>query len=85
MSATNANDAEPPIELSSAILNGNSEQRMADRLVKMYGDSAAAIALDRADALYELGNVMGSRVWIRVLEIIEDCQRGGARAAHVPA
>ncbi len=62
-------------------LDAEGVMRIAKCLVEQYGDEAATIALDRADALFDLGNMAGSRGWIRILEVIENQQRASPRAS----
>jgi hypothetical protein len=41
--------------------------RVADMLIKNYGDEAELVAADRADALMDLGDFEGLHVWKRIL------------------
>ena len=44
--------------------------RTADVLMKTHGDDAELIAATRADAMLDLGDIDGQRVWKRVLAAI---------------
>jgi DNA-directed RNA polymerase subunit K/omega len=50
--------------------------RAADVLLKQYGDEAVVIAAQRADALLDKGDVDGQRAFKRVIEAINELQRG---------
>ncbi len=49
--------------------------RSAQVLVKCYGDSAATEAAMRADEFLDQGNRDGQRVWMRIMQAIEELQR----------
>jgi hypothetical protein len=46
--------------------------RTADVLLKTYGDEADLIAAKRADAMLDLSDNAGQRVWRRVLAAVQD-------------
>ena len=49
--------------------------RSANVLVKQYGDDAGFYAAQRVDAMAEVGDVEGERVWKRILRAVEELQR----------
>ena len=49
--------------------------RSANLLIKQHGEDAARHAAMRADALMEAGDMEGRRVWLSILDAIEDLQR----------
>lgn len=51
---------------------------IAKRLAQHYGEEARAIAMDRADALFDLGNAKGARNWLHIAEVIDEQQRKDA-------
>jgi hypothetical protein len=51
--------------------------RMADLLVKDYGDEAVFLASRRADALLDQGDTDGFTAWLKVVKAIETLQRKG--------
>jgi hypothetical protein len=50
--------------------------RAAPLLIEQYGDDADIRAADRADELLDEGDTEGSALWQRVLEAIDELQRG---------
>ena len=50
--------------------------RAAKLLIDQHGDDAAIRAAVRADVLLEEGDVDGAIVWRRIIEAIEELQRG---------
>ena len=46
--------------------------RSAKLLIDQHGDEAAIHAAMRVDAMLEMGDLDGRRVWLRVLRTIED-------------
>ena len=50
-------------------------QRAANLLITQHGEDAARHAAMRADALLEAGDMAGRRVWLSILEAIEELQR----------
>jgi hypothetical protein len=51
--------------------------RMADLLVKDYGDEAVFLASQRADASLDQGDTDGFTAWLKVVKAIETLQRKG--------
>jgi hypothetical protein len=51
--------------------------RVADLLVKEYGDEAVFLASERADALLDQGDMDGFTEWLKVVKAIETLQRKG--------
>ncbi len=54
-------------------------------MLKHYGDSAATEAAMRADEFLVQGNMHGQRVWMRIMQAIEELQReqpGDGEAVH---
>ncbi len=54
-------------------------------LIKRYGDGAATEAAMRADEFLDEGNMDGQRVWMRIMQAIEELQRersGDGQAMH---
>ena len=51
--------------------------RVADLLVKEYGDEAVFLASKRADAMLDQGDTDGFTVWLKVVKTIETLQRKG--------
>jgi len=49
--------------------------RAAQVMVKRYGDGAATEAAMRADEFLDQGNYDGKRVWMRIMQAIEELQR----------
>ncbi len=49
--------------------------RAANVMVKRYGDGAATEAAMRADEFLDQGNIDGQRVWMRIMQAIEELQR----------
>ncbi len=49
--------------------------RAAQVMVKHYGDGAATEATKRADEFLDQGNLDGTRLWIRIMQTIEELQR----------
>jgi hypothetical protein len=59
------------------------QYRAANLLLQQHGpDDAALIAAQRADALLELGDLDGQRVWKGVLAAIEELMRKVRRAGE---
>ncbi len=59
--------------------------RAARVMVKHYGDSAATEAAMRADEFLDQGIINGQRLWIRIVQAIEELQRerpGDGEAVH---
>ncbi len=59
--------------------------RAAQVMVKRYGDGAATEAAMRADEFLGQGNMDGRRVWMRIMQAIEELQRerpGDGEAVH---
>ncbi len=59
--------------------------RAAQAMVKRYGDGAATEAAMRADEFSEQGNMDSQRVWMRIMQAIEELQRErpkGGEAVH---
>ncbi len=53
--------------------------------MKRYGESAATEAAMRADEFLDQGNMEGKRVWMRIMQAIEELQReraGDGEAVH---
>jgi hypothetical protein len=46
--------------------------RTADVLLKTYGDAAELTAAKRGDAMLDLGDIDGQRVWRRVLAAVRE-------------
>jgi hypothetical protein len=51
---------------------------IASRLLCQYGKDAQLIAMDRADALFDLGNTKGARAWMTIAGVIEEQERACA-------
>ncbi len=49
--------------------------RAAHVMVKPYGDGAATEAPMRADEFLDQGNLDGQRLWMRIMQTIEELQR----------
>ena len=49
--------------------------RAAQVMVKRYGDGAATEAAMRADEFLDQGNLDGKRLWMRIMQMIEELQR----------
>ncbi len=49
--------------------------RAAQVMVKRYGDGAAIEAAMRADEFLDQGDLDGKRLWMRIVEAIEELQR----------
>ena len=49
--------------------------RPAQIMVKHFGDGAATEAAMRADEFLDQGNLDGKRLWIRIMQTIEELQR----------
>ena len=49
--------------------------RAAQVMVKRYGDSAATEAAMRADEFLDQGNMDAKRLWMRIMQAIEELQR----------
>ena len=59
--------------------------RAAKIMVKRYGDGAATEAAMRADEFLDQGIKDGKRVWMRIMQAIEELQRerpGDGEAVH---
>ncbi len=59
--------------------------RAAQVMVTHYGDSAAAEAAIRADEFLDQGIIDGERLWMRIVQAIEEFQRerpGDGEATH---
>ncbi len=59
--------------------------RAAQVMVKRYGDGAATEAAMRADEFLDQGNRVGQRLWMRIMQAIEELQRErprGGEAVH---
>ncbi len=59
--------------------------RSAKLLIDQHGDSAATEAAMRADEFLDQGNMDGKRVWMRIMQAIEELQRerpGDGEAVH---
>jgi hypothetical protein len=50
--------------------------RAAKLLIDRHGDDADIRAAERADELLDDGDIEGSAVWRRIIEAIEELQRG---------
>ena len=48
--------------------------RSANELIKQYGDLADVEAAARADALLDMGDREGQRVWLRILKAVDQLQ-----------
>jgi hypothetical protein len=46
--------------------------RVANTLMKSYGDEAGLVAIRRVGALSEQGDVEGAAVWLRVVDAIRE-------------
>ncbi len=44
-------------------------------MIKSYGDGAATEAAMRADEFLDQGNLDGKRLWMRIMQAIEELQR----------
>ena len=49
--------------------------RAANVLIKRYGDGAAIEAAMRADEFLDQGSLDGQRLWMRIMQAIEEMQR----------
>ncbi len=49
--------------------------RAAKIMVKRYGDGAGTEAAMRADEFLDQGNLDGRRLWMRIMQTIEELQR----------
>ncbi len=59
--------------------------RAAQVMVKRYGDGAATEAALRADEFLDQGIIDGQRLWMRIMQAIEELQRerpGDGEAVH---
>ncbi len=59
--------------------------RAAQIMVKRYGDGATTEAAMCADEFLDQGNLDGKRVWMRIMQAIEELQRerpGDEEAVH---
>ncbi len=59
--------------------------RAAQVMVKRYGKDAATEAAMRADEFLDQGNLDGKRLWMRIMQAIEELQRerpGRGEAVH---
>ncbi len=57
--------------------------RAANELIEQHGDSAATEAAMRADEHLDRGNIEGKRVWLRIMQAIEELQRERPRDGEV--
>ena len=64
----------PPIG-RRGILSDFDIWRAAQAMVKRYSDSAATEAAMRADEFLDQGNLDGKRLWMRIMQTIEELQR----------
>ena len=51
--------------------------RVANLLIKDYGEEAVFLASKRADALLDLGDAEGFAVWLKVVKAIDMLERQG--------
>ncbi len=51
----------------------------ANVMIKRYGDGAATEAAMRADEFLDQGIIDGERLWIRIMQAIEELQRARPR------
>ncbi len=49
--------------------------RAANVMIKRYGDGAATEAAMRADEFLDQGNLDGQRLWVRIMQAIEELQQ----------
>ena len=56
--------------------------RAAQVMSKRYGDGAATEAAQRANEFLDQGNLDGQRVWMRIVQAIEELQRERPRAGE---
>ncbi len=59
--------------------------RAAQVMVKRYGDGAVIEAAMRADEFLDQGSLDGKRIWLRIMQAIEELQRerpGDGEAVH---
>ncbi len=59
--------------------------RAPQGMVKGYGDGAATEAAGRADEFLDQGIIDGHRLWMRIMQVIEELQRerpGDGEAVH---
>ena len=49
--------------------------RAANVMIKRYGDGAATEVAMRADEFLDQGNLDGQRLWMRIVQAIEEMQR----------
>ena len=58
-------------------------RRVADLLMKEFGDEAVSLASKRADAMLHQGDTDGFTTWLKVVKAIETLQRKGRRKARL--
>ena len=59
--------------------------RDAQVMIKRHSDGAATEAAKRADEFLDQGNLNGKRIWMRIMQTIEELQRerpGDGEAVH---
>ncbi len=59
--------------------------RVTNVMIEGYGDGAATEAAMRADEFLDQGNLDGQRLWMRIMQAIEELQRerpGEGEAVH---
>ncbi len=56
--------------------------RAAQVMVKRYGKDAATEATMRADEFLDQGNLVGKRLWMRIMQAIEELQRERPRGGE---
>ncbi len=56
--------------------------RAANVIIKRYGDGAATEAAMRADEFLDQGNLDSKRLWIRIMQAIEELQREWPPGLH---
>ncbi len=56
--------------------------RAAQIMVKRYGDGAATEAAMRTDEFLDQGNPDGQRLWMRIMQAIEELQRERPRTGE---
>ena len=56
--------------------------RAANLLMKWYGEEAAIEAAIRADARFAKGDFAGQKVWLKVLEAMDERKRGKWRLSE---
>ncbi len=59
----------------TAVISDLDIWRGAQVMVKRYGDGAAIEAAMRADEFLDRGNLDGKRLWMRIMQAIEELQR----------